>query len=142
MAKEKEVKPRKPWHGAQKFEGSLRIPCHIVMLCKLMNTHPSEILQGFLNCLAAEKNEKNPEAAKHATIDFFIHYGLGKGYYSEEEIRTMFSELKQVNDLWPEGPATSKFIDDHAYWRGRYWKHWFKKWYWKIRRRRVDMQPA
>jgi hypothetical protein len=137
MAKKKEVKPRKPWHGAQKFDKPLRIPCHVVMLCKLMNTHPSEILQGFLDCLAVEKNNKNPEAAKQATVDFFIHYGLGKDYYSEDEIRTMFSELKQVNDLWPNEPATSKFIDHHAYWRGKYWKHWFKKWYWKIRRRKI-----
>lgn len=142
MAKKKEVKPRKPWHGALSFEGRLRLPCHVVMLCKLMNTTPDDLLQGFLNCLAVEKDEKNPEAAKHATIDFFIRYGLGKEYYSEEEIRKMFTELQRVSDLWPEEPATSKFIDDHAYWRGRYWKHWYKKWYWKIRRRSVDMHPV
>jgi hypothetical protein len=139
MAKKKETKPRKPWHGAKSEELRLRIPCQVIMLCQLMNICPDEILCGFLSCLAVEKNKKNPEVAKQAIIDFFIHYGFGKDYYSEEEIRKMFTELQRVNDLWPDEPATSKFIDHHAYWRGKYWKHWFKKWHWKIRRRKNDI---
>ncbi len=138
MAKKKEANAKKPWYGALPFEGQLRLPCQVVMLCKLMNTTPGQLLQGFLSCLGVEKDEKNPETAKQSAVDFFVHYGVGKEYYSEDEIRKMFAELKRVCDLWPgEESATSKFIDQHAYWRGRYWKHWFKKWYWKIRRRKV-----
>lgn len=137
MAKKKEIIPKKPWQGSQILELRLRVPTDVVMLCKLMNTNPDNLLTGFLSCLAVERNDKNPDAAKQDCIDFFIHYGFGKDFYSEQEIRAMFTELRQVNDLWPNGPTSLKFIDQHSYWRRRYWKYWFKKWYWKIRRRKV-----
>jgi hypothetical protein len=93
----------------------------------LSNEYPKFTHSGFLSCLAVEKDKKILRGAKQAIIDFFIHYGFGKAYYSEQEIRKMFTELQRVNDLWPDEPATSKFIDHHAYWRGKYWKHWFQK---------------
>jgi hypothetical protein len=79
MAKTKAIKPTKPWQGTQRLELRLHIPCDVVMLCKLMNTNPHNLLSGFLNCLAVPNDKKNPEAAKRSSIDFFIHYGFGKG---------------------------------------------------------------
>jgi hypothetical protein len=134
MRKEKEVKRNKPWRRADVAELKLRVPAEVLMLCKLMNTTPHEVVQAFLSCLAVEKDKKNPGEAKEASGNFFIRYGFGKDYYSEDEIRQMFSEIGKVNDLWPDG-APIKFIDEHAYWRRKYSKNWFKRWYWKIRRK-------
>lgn len=132
----KKGKERKPWDGSQVQEVRLRIPTDVVMLCKLVDAHPEDLLQCFMNCLALERNKKNPEAAKHASVDFFIRYGFGAEYYTEDELRQMFAELRRVNELWLDDLMTTKFIDHHANWRKKYYKRWFKKWYWKIRRRK------
>lgn len=135
-AKKRAPKPKKPWEGSQVLDFRLRIPCDVVMMCKLANVAPNDLLSSFLCCLGVEKDEKNPLAAKEACIDFFIRYGHGSDYYSEDEIRKMFKELAMVNDLWPDN-GTMKFIDVHAHWRKKYSKNWFKKWYWKVRRRKL-----
>jgi hypothetical protein len=129
----RENKRDKPWDGAQTLDVKLRIPCDVVMLCKLTNVSPEDLLSVFLSCLAVENDKKNSEAAKEASINFFIRSGYGKKYYSEEELREMFKQLAIINDLWP-GNASSRFIDVHAHWRKKYWKQWFKSWYWKVRR--------
>jgi hypothetical protein len=137
MPEKKEIIPKKPWSGAQLLELRLRIPCDVVMMCNLMDIKPEHLLRDFLSCLAVENNERNPAKAKQACIDFFISYGYGSEYYSEEERRQMFTELQRINDLWFE-EVPSKFIDLHANWRRKYWKQWFKKWYWKVRRKKVS----
>jgi hypothetical protein len=135
MHKKSEFIPKKPWQGSQSLELRLRIPCDVVMLCKLMDTEPEILIKNFLSCLALEKDSKTPQLAKEACIEFFIRYGYGKEYYSEQEVRQMFKELGAVNDLWPE-QAPPKFIEHHSNWRKKYWKQWFKKWFWKIRRKK------
>ncbi len=137
MAKKKDVKPKKPWQGSQSLELRLRIPCDVVMLCKLMNLSVDNLLSGFLSCLAVESFDKNPEIAKKDCIDFFIHYGFGKGYYSEEDIRMMFTELAKVNDLFPKEETSIEFLDVHSHWREKYYEYWFNKWYWKIRKKDI-----
>jgi hypothetical protein len=134
MGKKKQIKNKKPWKGADVLQLNLRIPSEVVMLCKLMNTRPHDVVQAFLSCLAVEKDKDNPEEAKQACADFFIHYGFGNSYYSKDEIRQMFAELGKVNDLMPENPSM-KFLDQHCSWERKYNKQWFKSWFWRIRRR-------
>lgn len=139
--KKKAATPKKPWEGSQSLEVRLRIPCDVVMMCKLANVKPENLLASFLSCLGVEKDSKNPHTAKDACIDFFIRYGYAKDYYSEEEIREMFKELAMINDLWPD-TGSSKLIDVHSNWRKKYSKHWFKKWYWKVRRKKLTLDEA
>lgn len=139
--KKKGVTPKKPWEGSQILEVRLRIPCDVVMMCKLADVQPENLLASFLGCLGVEKDSKNPQAAKDACIEFFIRYGFANDHYSEEEIREMFKELAMVNDLWPD-TGSSKLIDVHSHWRKKYWKHWFKKWYWKARRKKLILDEA
>ena len=141
MTRKKDFKQKKPWHGSQSLDIRLRIPCDVLMLCKLADIKPEKLLSSFLSCLALEKDSKNPQAAKDASVEFFIRYGFGKDYYSEGELREMFNELAMVNNLWPD-TASSKFIDHHSFWRKKYWKHWFKKWYWKVRRKKIVVEEA
>lgn len=134
MDKKESYIPAKPWHGSQSLELRLRIPCDVVMLCKLMDIEPEKVIKDFLAGLALEKDAKIPESAKEACVEFFIRSGYANRYYSEEEVKQMFNELKTVNALWPDH-ASSKFIDLHSFWRKKYWKQWFKTWYRKIRRK-------
>jgi hypothetical protein len=138
MAVKKRIpKPKKPWEGSQVLDLRLRIPCDVVMMCKLANVKPDDLLSSFLSCLGVEKDDKNPQAAKDACIDFFVSYGHGIEYYSEKELRDMFQQMAMVNNLWPDN-GSSKLIDVHAHWRKKYWKHLFKKWYWKVRRNKLS----
>lgn len=133
MDKKENYIPTKPWRGSQSLELRLRIPCDVVMLCRLMDIEPERVIKDFLTGLALEKDAKIPESAKEACVEFFIKSGYANQYYSEEEVRQMFTELATVNTLWPDH-ASSKFIEHHSLWRKKYWKQWFKAWYRKIRR--------
>jgi hypothetical protein len=137
VAKENKLRQKKPWKGPQLLELRLRVPSDLAMICKLINVGPEAVIRDFISCLATENSRKKPEAVKAAVIDFFIKREYGNDQYTEEEIRQMFKELAKINDLWPED-ANAKFINQHVYWRRRYWKYWFKKWYWKLRRKKSD----
>lgn len=132
-----ELDLEEPWRGSQSIQLKIRIPCEIVMLCKLMDVSAGNILSALLSCLAVENFKNNPEAAKQHCIDFFIHYGFGSDYYTEEDIRTMFAELAKINDLFPDEKASDTFLDVHCDWREKYYEYWFNKWYWKTRRKDV-----
>ena len=132
----KKTKDVKPWDGSSMQEVRLRIPTNVVILCKLAEVDPEELLQCFLTCLALENTKKSPESAKHTSVDFFIRHGFDAAYYSEDELRQMFTELRRVNEIWLDEVITSNFLDYHANWRRKYYKRWFKKWYWKIRRKK------
>lgn len=59
--------------------------------------------------------------------DYFIAMTYGQSTYSETDIRSMFSELRALDDLWPSG-ADEKFISMHCKWRDEYVKYWMEKW--------------
>jgi hypothetical protein len=134
----KQFIPGKPWQGSQSIDLRLRIPCDVVMICKLTGIEPEKLIKDFLTTLALEKSSKVSQAAKDASVEYFVRSSYGNQFYSEDEIRQMFRELQNVQDLWLED-TSSKFIDHHSRWLSKYWKQWFKRWYNKVRRKSLPL---
>jgi len=112
-------------------------PWQFLYLCKLTGVTPDEVLDHFMNDLGQESWKRNKnEGVRVAAIEYFIQCGYGQGFYSESEIRQMFKELDAIGMLWPD-KGSSKLIDRHARWRNKYYDHWFKQWYYKIRKKKL-----
>ncbi len=112
------------------------LPCQFLYLCKLAGVKPDEVLHHFMDDLGQEswKRSENP-GVRQTLIEYFILRGWGQDFYSETDIRKMFAELDAIGSLWPEN-AKMKQIDRHAKWRDKYHRYWFKKWYYKVRRKK------
>jgi hypothetical protein len=71
----KQFIPEKPWQGSQSIDLRLRIPCDVVMICKLAGIEPEKLIKDFLTTLALEKTSKISQAAKDACVEYFIRHG-------------------------------------------------------------------
>jgi hypothetical protein len=47
----------------------------------------------------------------------------------------MFKELDAIGSLWPKD-GDMKVVDMHADWRDKYQDYWFKKWYYRVRKKK------
>jgi hypothetical protein len=131
--------PRYKWEkGAYRRIQDRRItyPWQFLYLCKLCAITPDDVLNQFLSDMGQEsfKRSNNPQV-RQITIEYFIQRGYGQDFYTEQDIRKMFGELDAIGSLWPQD-ANMKLIDRHAKWRNKYQDYWFKKWYYKVRRRK------
>lgn len=111
------------------------IPYGFLLLCKLWNTTPDDVLTDFMDCLAGSirQENKNPEAIVHIQ-QFALSMTYGQHHYTKEDIQTMFAELNAIALLWPQN-AETKFMEMHARWRQQYYNWWFEKWYGKYKRK-------
>ena len=112
------------------------IPYQFLLLCKLMNVTPQDVVLRFMDTLdcGSWKREEISEKARQLIIDYFIECGYGKDFYTEEDRRKIFEEMNAVGIVFPRDGKT-KLIDLHSKWRDKYQNYWFKKWFRKIRRR-------
>jgi len=112
------------------------MPYQFLLLCKLMNTTPKDVLLNFMDTLdcGSWKREEKGNKERQLLIDYFIECDYGKDFYTEEDRRKMFEEMNAVGIVWPQN-AKMKLIDLHSKWRDKYHTYWFKKWFRKIRRK-------
>lgn len=137
--KKRAIKPDHKWEKdgyERRQQIKFMLPCQFLYLCKLTGVTPDEILHRFMDDLGQEswKRSENP-AVRQTLIEYFIQRGWGQGFYTETDLRKMFAELDAIGSLWPEN-AKMKLIDRHAGWRNKYHRYWFKKWYYKVRRKK------
>jgi len=106
----------------------LLVPQYLQLICKLVKISPEKILKDFMGVLG-QQSLSSPRGEKPylLLIDYFTAMTYGETNYSDADIRSMFSELKAIDDLWPHG-ADEKFVSSHCNWREEYLKYWLEKW--------------
>lgn len=131
-------KPELKWQTgeyARHAEYSFILPYQFLLLCKLMDTTPEDMLLHFMDNLAhaSWKREGRDEAKQHL-VNYFIAHGYGQQFYTEAEIRQMFTQMDAVGMLFP-WDGRSKLLGLYSDWRKRHHNYWFKKWWRKPRRK-------
>ncbi|MFT3949926.1 MAG: hypothetical protein QM763_23375 [Agriterribacter sp.] len=125
-------KPRFKWQtGAYARHTTYRLilPDQFLMLCRLTDTHPRDIIIDFMDNLACDSwKRKARDMAKEHLINYFIAHGYGQQHYTEPELRTMFKEMDAMGMLFPRH-GKMKMIDLYAKWRKKQHHYWFKKWF-------------
>lgn len=134
----RKIKPILPWQVgeyAQYHSEKIRIPFQLLLICKILNIPPMDLIDDFLNnaALAAWKRE-GKEMAREKMIDYLIACGYGKNFYSDEERRQLLNEANAQGLIWPKDAAIELF-DLAVKWRDSYHKYWFDKWFWKGNRK-------
>jgi hypothetical protein len=97
------------------------MPYQFLLLCKLMNTTPKDVLLNFMDTLdcGSWKREETSNKARQLLMDYFIECGYGKDFYTVEDRRKMFEEMNAAGIVWPQN-AKMKLIDLHSKWRDKY----------------------
>ncbi|MEJ8840886.1 hypothetical protein WG954_00730 [Lacibacter sp. H375] len=135
----KTPKPELKWqteHYSRRQEFRFQIPYGFLLLCKLLDTTPNDMLHWFMeNCSYCSFEAEGKEQARAHLQDYIIAMHYGQEYYTQENIRQMMNELNAINMLWPKN-AKPKFQTAHANWRNNYFNFWYKKWHRHPRRRK------
>lgn len=135
---QKKTKPILNWqvgNYAKTQDLHFHIPYSFLLLCKLWNTTPEEILSDFMDNLSCGSwKREGRDKAKEQLINYAIEMNYGQVHYTKEDITQMFTELNAIGLLWPQN-AKLKIIETHARWRDNYYNYWFKKWYKKYHRK-------
>ena len=134
----KKLKPELKWqteYYSRRQEFRFQIPYGFLLLCKLLDTTPNDVLHWFMeNCSYSSFEGEGKEPARQHLQDYIIAMHYGQQYYTQENIRQMMNELKAINMLWPNN-SKPKFMTAHARWRNNYFNWWYKKWRRHIRRK-------
>lgn len=129
--------PAMPWQigpYARFTEFSFPIPYHALLLCKVLEVTPEDLLRDFLAMLSPGCNDVFHQSKKHAhLVDYIIRAEYGAQRYKEQEIRDMFTELNAISTLSPDG-GSEDFREKHYRWREEYYNFWFKKWHGRFNR--------
>jgi hypothetical protein len=135
-----ELKSRKrqfEWQtGAYSRNAEFRfvLPNQFLLLCKLMNMTPEDMIQDFMDNLSCSSWKRaDRDKAKAYLIDYFVTHGYGQSHYTEKDIREMFKEMDALGSLFPEN-GDNEVIDKYATWRDAYHIYWFNKWFNRVRR--------
>lgn len=111
------------------------IPDQFLMLCRLMDLPPRDMILDFMDNLAcASWKREGRDTAKEHLINYFIAHGYGRQHYTETEVREMFREMDAMGMLFPSY-GSMKMIDLYSKWRKKQHRCWFKHWYRKPRRK-------
>ena len=104
------------------------IPYQFLLLCKLMNVTPKQMLTDFMDNLSCGSwKREGRDTAKARLIDYFIEHGYGQHKYSTEDIRIIFKELDALGLLWPTG-ASQELLELSTIFRTKYLEYWFGRW--------------
>jgi hypothetical protein len=113
----------------------LVIPQQLLLLCKLTEVTPRELVADFMQILAGEiLDRQNTNSAKEKLMDYFLEQRYGQDKFSRDQLIEIFHELNAITLLYPFG-AENAFVDFHAQWREQYQAFWFNKWIQKVSRR-------
>jgi hypothetical protein len=111
------------------------LPYGFLLLCRLWNTSPNEVLGDFMDNLSCGSwKREGRDEAKINLFNYIIEMKYGQDHYAEDDLLQMFTELDAIGMLWPEH-CKGKFMSMHARWRDKYYNWWFKKWHRKYRRK-------
>jgi hypothetical protein len=111
------------------------LPTQFLLLCKLMDTTPRNLLMDFMDNLSCGNWKRDGrDKAKEKLVEYFIEHGYGQQHYSVEEIRTVFKEMDAIGMVWPMD-AKMKMVELSAEWQEQYHRYWFKKWIRRPRRK-------
>ena len=115
-------------------EFKLTIPQQFLMLCKLLNVTPRQMIVDFMDNLACSSwKREGRDIAKQKLVEYIITHNYGREYFSEEDIRRIFRELDAIGMLYPVN-ASQELIEEHTRWRENYHAWWFKKWFERFNR--------
>lgn len=132
----KQTRPTLNWQtGAydRMLQLQTHLPYQFLLLCRLMNTTPEQILLDFMDNLACGSwKREGRDEAKTYLIDYFIAHGYGRQQYTEADIRQMFKEMDAMGMLFPTNGGPN-LINRYAKWRKGHYTYWFKKWFRKPR---------
>jgi hypothetical protein len=135
----KKIKPTLKWQVgdySRTIELIEHLPYTILLLCKILNTTPRQIILDFLDNLSCGSwKREGRDKAKGKLVDYVIEMGYGNEYFTEEEIRILFKDFDALGMVWPNNSGDMKLVDKYATWRNRHYKFLFKKWFKKIRRK-------
>lgn len=135
--KKKTSKPVMDWQVdeyARTQEFRFVLPYQFLLLCKLINIPPEQLLRDFMDNLSCGSwKREGRDKAKEKLIEYFLEHGYGQNYYTSEDLRTLFREMDAVGLLFPSND--SDMIDTYAKWREKHYRYWFKKWLGKYRRK-------
>ena len=111
------------------------LPYEFLLLCKLFDITPKDVLNDFMLAVSAGSFKRaGRETRMQKALDYFLECRYGSSYYTHETKQAIFQELNAVGMLWPT-ESKMKMIDLHAKWRDKYLSYWFKKWYRQPRRK-------
>lgn len=117
------------------------LPRQFLMVCKLMEVTPREVIGDFIDNLSCGTwNREGRDHAKAKLIEYFVAHGYGQQYYSEEDIRIIFKEMDAMGSVWPNN-SKIKLVNLTVRWRKKYQTYWFKQWHGKPRRKIVNVHP-
>jgi hypothetical protein len=133
----KKPKPMHEWQTGdfqRQTEFRVTIPNQFLLLCKLMNVTPHQLVIDFMDNLSCGSwKREGRDDIKVRLIEYFIEHGYGQQHYSEKEIRMIFKEMDAIGMLYPIN-ASQEFINEHTRWRENFHTWWFKKWFGKNNR--------
>lgn len=131
--------PKPKWQTvdyAADQELRFHLPTAFLMLCRLWDTTPREILTDFMDNLSqGHHNRQHHKKAKKHLRRYILEMAYGQQqYYNVADLKQMFAELDTIGSLWPNG-ASPKMLGLHERWQKKYYGWWFKKWHGPPRRR-------
>ncbi len=134
----KKPKPTLKWQtGAYERHAEFEfiLPYQFLLLCRLMEVTPEEVIRDFTDNLACGswKREGGDQAKEHL-INYFIAHGYGQQHYTEDDIRQIFKEMDALGLLFPKN-GKGDLVDLYADWREKHHTYWFKQWFRKPRRK-------
>lgn len=120
--------------GIQEFR--FHLPTGFLLLCRLWDTTPDQVLMDFMDNLShGSHNRKHRDEAKQHLQNYILEMTYGQQrHYNMHDIKNMFTELDAIGRLWPQD-AKQKMMDLHIRWQDNYYHCWFNKWYTKLRRK-------
>jgi hypothetical protein len=98
-----------------------------------MEIEPHKVIHDFL-CNVGMEGYGLGEVQRAKAMEYFVSCGYGQNYYTEEDIRSILKEMESIGTLFPTN-SKMKLIDLHAKWRNKYYKYWYRKWFFKVRRK-------
>ena len=100
-------------------EYELCLPYQFLLLSKLTEMTPREMLNDFMGNLSCESWEREGrDKAKGHLIDYFLEMGYGQQYYTREDLKQIFREMDSIGMLWPK-EGSMDLIELQAKWRER-----------------------
>jgi hypothetical protein len=78
------------------------LPHQFLLLCKLINIPPRQLILDFMDNLSCGSwKREGRDKAKEKLIEYFLEHGYGQDYYTPEDLRTLFREMDSVGLLFP-----------------------------------------
>jgi hypothetical protein len=104
------------------------LPQQFLMICKLADVTPQEILIDFMDNLSCGSwKREGRENVRRLLVEYFIEHGYGRRQYSIEELKKLFGELDALSLLFPKD-AQPEILDAYASWRDKHHEYWLEKW--------------